>query len=228
MNIYEEIAMMTGRIRSYNKEKEIIASVSAVCIIKNVNEEKMLADVSLQQNGAIIRNAIIGMNVLGTQNQLKLFPSINQKGIVLISNQHPPVLIATIPNGIENFSDDTLKNGFILGDNNGCIKKYCDNNLTVKSDLSSLSIHDNKMVSISDFKNISIEPCRKYRRNKDYIKNNNVENDILKTNDQLLMKASDLLDRLDTFFSLPYNGVRHCSEELENLEKDIDKYCTPK
>lgn len=218
MNIYEEIAAMAVRAKGYNREKELIGGTTIIGIIKNVNEEKMLVDVYLYQNGSTIRNVIIGTNTLGLNNQLKLLPSVNQKGVVIVSNQHPPILIATIPNGIDNYSNDVLEDGFVIGNNDTYIKKYSDEELSIKAGSTSVSLHENKLIYTT------IEASKEYRKTKEEIQAYNLGDEILSTNTKLLMKASDLLDRLDTFFNLSYNGVRSYSEELDNLKKDINSF----
>lgn len=156
MNMNNIRAEMNANLSFYNKYKMGVGSQTIIGSIVNVNEEKFSVDVFVPSTSSKINNVIIGIGALSeSDTTISLLPTKGQKGVVLMSSQHPPILIATIPNKRTENRSSLLSGELLLGNKNAMIKIAKDNSSTIKSPNSIFTVKDNFQRIIS--KNRSIK-----------------------------------------------------------------------
>lgn len=226
---------LVNNARFYNKGKTDPAAKTAICVISKVNEKRLTVDVMLPSTSSQLSNVTIATNLISENGTgLLILPTEGQKGVLLMSSQHPAILIATLPNAASADRESTLLyDEFKLGSNDSFLKLAKDKSLAMKT-LSSSSIlnNDNQSVIVSKkkFRGYGAESetsynnatnagyskevfyavsKKNYFKNKqDIIKDGEISSDI---KDEIVNSNSILLDKFRTLIM----SVSDLNDEIE-------------
>lgn len=141
MSIFDQMQHQIVRNVEYaNRFKNKLSLSSCICIITNVNAADFTVDVTIPSNNSKLFNVQIATNITGGDISLHMLPAKNQKGILLLSSQHSPMLIATIPNKKQGYNDSILEKEAFIGTQLSFLKIGNDESTLLKTPSSSISL----------------------------------------------------------------------------------------
>jgi len=141
--INETRRQINENIQTFNRFKKDTNAATLICKVESINESKMTVNISIPSTSSLMKDVLIGTNIIGSDMSFKMFPTIKQIGVVLISSQHKPILIATIP---DSLTDETLLTGEArIGNDNVFLKLSKDHSLSLKALNSMLSMRDGEV-----------------------------------------------------------------------------------
>lgn len=251
-NLRDTNIQMARNTNFYNKRKTQPTARTMICIISKVNEERLTVDAIMPSTSSQISNITIASNLINENGtSLTMLPSIGQKGVLLVSSQHSPILIATLPNPEpEKRRNTLLSDEFKLGSKDSFIKSSKNKSLSMKT-LSSSSILSNNnesvIVASKSYKGYGVESQSSFnneagmgyskevffktskdnffRDKSQIIKNEKIDivikDEILKNNSMLLDKFNSLIYKVDEINNELELGSLESIEKLEILKNDI-------
>lgn len=236
----------------YNKSKTQPFAKTVICVISKVNEKRLTVDVTIPSTSSQMTNITVATNLISDHGTgLVMLPTEGQKGVLLMSSQHPAILVATLPNSASDDRDSTLLYGeFKLGSKDSFLKLAKDKSLSMKT-LSSSSILNNDsesvIVSKKKFKGYGVESETAYNKNtnagyskevffavdkenyfknkKEIINNNEinaeVKQNITNSNLMLLDKLGTLIQSVDSLNNEIELGSLDSIKKLDDLREHI-------
>lgn len=251
-NLNDTNRLIAKNTNFYNKRKINQTAKTAICIISKVNESRFTVDVFIPSTASQINDVTIASGLISESGTgLAMLPVAGQKGILLMSPQHSPMLITTIPNSKPENRNSTLLSGeYKLGSKDSFFKLSKDKSLSSRT-LSSASILNNdnesKIVSRKMFKGYGVETESSFNQRAsrgyskevlfstskiDYFKlkdslieneqiNNEIKESILQSNDMLLDKLNSLIYKVDNIDNEIELGSLDSINKLNKLKEEI-------
>lgn len=235
-------------VRYANRFKNTLRLTSCVCIITDVNAKNFTVDVTIPSNNSKLFNVQIATNITGGNVSMHMLPTKGQKGVVLLSTQHAPLLIATIANKKQGYNDSILENEAFVGTPLSFLKIGNDESALLKTPYSCISLSDDKinMLSkshITSSSNYRVEcgtnentgggfSVETFYSDKEFGKvikkeeviiedklNNEIKADVLNDNNRLTSKMQLMIDELDKFSQDAELGNAKTIDKLKDLKK---------
>lgn len=251
-NLNDTNRLLAKNVNFYNKRKTDPTARTAICIIAKVNESRFTVDVFIPSTASQISNVTIATGLVSESGTgLSILPTVGQKGMLLMSSQHSPVLITTLPNSLPENRNSTLLSGeYKLGSKDSFFKLSKDKSLSSRT-LSSASILNNdnesKIVSRKLFKGYGAETEYSFNQEAsmgyskevlfsthkvDYFKAKNsivnegninepLKEEIIQNNIMLLDKLNSLIYKVDEIDNEIELGSIDSIEKLNKLKQDI-------
>lgn len=233
-----------------NRFRGMLSASSCVCIITNVNEKDATVDVTVPSMGSKLFGVQVATGIGEGSTSLKMLPSKNEKGIVLLSSQHAPMLIAVIPSKKQSRDSYILKNETIVGTSQSFLKTGNDNSVLLKTPATTVNLSENKLSTYSKQTSMNNDGCTVefltnnitgnsfsretyFYEDSRYIPikkenilindiiNKDMEDRVLLENEQLLSTMTRLGDILESFNSNVELGSSETVSSLLKLREDI-------
>lgn len=244
INLRDTNRQNRDNLKFYNRKSRTNTLRTAIGIISKINESKFTVDVFMPITASQLTNVTIANNFISQSSvSLKMLPEVGQKVILLMSAQHPPLLIATIPNSAPQDRDNKLLSGeFKLGTRDAFVKLSKDktlssrtlNSITVLSCDGEKKIADSSAVKGSGFSSESSfnESAQEGFRRDVFFSTNRVnyfkeKKDLVSGGDIIPSEKSSIINQnmklLDMMNSLIYS-VSNTNDEIElGSLKSIEK-----
>lgn len=132
--IAEERMNISSDISNINRHKVNAATYSVLATIREINLKEFTCTVFIPASSTLIAGVIIANSPFSNNSVgLNMIPSVGQKCIVLLGQQHNPILVSTIPNTLKE-NDGRLLNGeYKLGNESEFIKQNVAGDLLIKT-----------------------------------------------------------------------------------------------
>lgn len=133
-NIVNERANIGRDIREMNRHQLDSTAYTVLATVREVNIKEYTCTVYVPSSSTTIHEVIIANACYSdTGTGLAMVPTIGQKCIVLLSQQHKPILVTTIPNQLRENDNKLLENEFKLGDSSSFIKKSSNGSFIIRN-----------------------------------------------------------------------------------------------
>ena len=251
-SLNETSRLVARNTNFYNKRKTTPTAKTSICIISKVNEQRLTVDVTIPSTATQITNVTIATNLISDNGTgVLVLPSVGQKGLLMMSSQHPAILIATLPNqSSDNRKNTLLSDEVKIGGKDSFIKLAKNKSLSLKTTSSSLILDkecQKIIASAKTFKGYGVENDSSYDKetgvgysrevffktlkndyfiNKEDILNDghinsSVKDNILKSNLSLLDKFNSLIYRVEEVNNNIELGSMESIDALNELRNDI-------